>query len=86
MTIEELKAEMKQFSKPSNWREGQYVFNYIDQKYGVARTVQFIDHVDCFYRDEMIDEFVGKAVERINELEERKLLQENNQMLKKICD
>lgn len=68
MTIEELKAEMKQFSKPSNWRDGQYVFNYIDQEYDVARTVQFIDHVDCFYDDDMIDEFLIKAVERINEL------------------
>ena len=30
-------------SKPKKWRDGQFVFNYIDEKYGVARSVQFID-------------------------------------------
>ena len=27
--------------KPKEWRDGQFVFNYIDEMYGVARYVQF---------------------------------------------
>lgn len=72
MTVKELKEEIYSFSKPERWRDGQYVFNYIDQKYGVARAVQFIDHVDCFHNDDMIDEFLIKVVERINELRRTK--------------
>ena len=41
-------------SKPKNWRNGQFVFNYIDRKYKVARSVQFEDHVDCFFSDFLI--------------------------------
>lgn len=52
-------------SKPSNWRDGQFVFNYIDAKYRVARDVQYIDNVDCFFLDEKIDDFIEKCAERI---------------------
>lgn len=55
-------------SKPKNWRNGQFVFNYIDRKYKVARSVQFEDHVDCFFSDFYITEFIDKAYERIKNL------------------
>lgn len=45
--------------KPSEWRNGQFVFNYIDHNYGdVARTSQFKYGIDCFYNDEKIQEFI----------------------------
>jgi len=48
---------------PSCWRQGQKVFNYIDARWGVARTVQFKDGIDCFYQDKYIDDFINKAYE-----------------------
>lgn len=48
-------------NKPKDWRDGQFVFNYINEKYGVARYVQFIDGIDCFYRDDKIDQFIDKC-------------------------
>lgn len=67
MTIEELKQEVYSAmeNKPEQWRKGQFVFNYIDDVYGVARDVQFIDHVDCYYNDEDIDTFLKCCVERL---------------------
>lgn len=70
MTKEELKKEIEEAAienKPKNWRKGQFVFNYIDAIYNVARDVQFIDKVDCFYIDDLIDDFIEKATERINQ-------------------
>lgn len=64
MTLKEFKKEVidfAEYSKPKQWRKGQAVFNYIDHNYGVARTVQFKDGVDCFYNDDVIDEFIEKA-------------------------
>ena len=52
--------------QPSYIRKGQAVFNIVDEDYGVARTVQFIDHIDCFYDDEKIDEFLEASWNRIN--------------------
>ena len=52
--------------KPKDWRKGQFVFNFIDANYGVARAVQFEDRVDCFFRDDKIDEFIEKCALRIN--------------------
>ena len=49
---------------PKAWRKGQKVFNVIDKLYGnVARDVQLIDGVDCFYddRDETINLFIDKC-------------------------
>jgi hypothetical protein len=74
MTNEELKQEIEDHrsSKPKNWREGQFVFNYIDQIYkGLARAVQFNDGVDCFYNDKEIDNFINCCVKRLNEYERR---------------
>ena len=70
MTKEELKKEIEEAAienKPKNWRKGQFVFNYIDEIYNVARDVQFIDKVDCFHNDKLIDDFIEKATERINQ-------------------
>ena len=68
MTIEELKqgVMIESQNKPKQWRLGQFVFNYIDEKYGVSRIVQFNDNVDCFYDDKNIDNFLCQALKYIN--------------------
>ena len=66
ITVEELKKEISEIEFPKNWRKGQSVFNYIDNVYGVARTIQFKYGIDCFYNNDNIDEFLNKAVEIIN--------------------
>ena len=53
---------------PKSWRKGQTVFNTIEDLYGnVAREVQLIDGVDCFYddREETINLFIDKCWYRI---------------------
>ena len=69
MTREELAEEVfrEAANRPSYIRFGQFVFNYIEEHYGVARQVQFIDGVDCFYRDDKVLEFLEKSLIRINE-------------------
>jgi hypothetical protein len=60
-TFEEFQNEVLDYAynrKPVEWRYGQAVFNYIDEHYNVARQVQFIDKVDCFYNDELIEQFI----------------------------
>ena len=69
-TREELKEIILDDSKKMKelypyYRWGQAVFNYIDQYIGVARKVQFEDHVDCFYNDDAVGAFVEKALDRI---------------------
>lgn len=66
MTLEELKKEIFSIPQPPYWRKGQFVFNYIDQIYGVARKIQFKDNVDCFYNDDKIDEFLECVIKRLN--------------------
>ena len=63
MTLQEFKNDIFSGIKelPENWRKGQKVFNYIDRKYGVARTVQFDRGVDCFYNDDLIDKFIEES-------------------------
>lgn len=46
---------------PKEWRKGQAVFNVVDCEYGVARSVQFNDGIDCFYDDTRIEEFLKAA-------------------------
>ena len=58
MTAQELKKVVYSNPKPKAWREGQFVFNTIDRIYGVAREAQFEYHVDCFFRDDKIDDFL----------------------------
>ena len=49
-------------SKPKDWRDGQFVFNYIEESFpGLSRAVQFGKKIDCFYKDDKIDEFIKEA-------------------------
>lgn len=68
MEYNELRSEVLKLAKerPSFIRKGQFVFNYIDEKYGVAREVQFVDGVDCFYDDSQIESFLVRSLEKIN--------------------
>lgn len=68
MEYNELKGEVLKLAKerPSFIRKGQFVFNYIDEKYGVAREVQFVDGVDCFHDDSQIESFLVRSLEKIN--------------------
>lgn len=72
MTYEDLKKEVFEAlkTKPTCLRDGQFIFNYIDKKYSVARIVQFEKHIDCFYDDSCINEFIAKSCETINEYNE----------------
>lgn len=54
-------------NRPTCWRKGQACFNFIESKYHVGRIVQFDRHVDCFYNDNAIDEFVQLAWEEVKE-------------------
>ena len=57
--------------KLKQWRNGQFVFNYIESVYGqVARISQFRDGIDCFYNDENIDAFIKNCYEIIKNFEE----------------
>ena len=46
-TVESLKKEIADVEFPKNWREGQKVFNYVDQVFGIARYIQFNKGIDC---------------------------------------
>ena len=51
--------------KPKDWRDGQFVFNYIDEHYGVARYTQFVVGCDCFYDDNRIEEFIRNCYDTL---------------------
>lgn len=63
LRLDEFRANIltAMLKKPKEWRDGQFVFNYIDEVYGVARYVQFSEGVDCFYNDAKIDEFIDRC-------------------------
>ena len=67
MTYEQFITELwEEVTKsPKSWRKGQAVFNVIDEKWNVARNVQFEDGIDCFYNDDLVDLFIDKAWTRI---------------------
>ena len=71
--LDEFRAEVltAMLKKPKEWRDGQFVFNYIDEVYGVARSVQFVEGVDCFYDDKKIDEFIDRSYMLLYEIEKR---------------
>lgn len=54
--VQDIKSAAEQ--RPSHIRYGQAVFNYIDDKYKIARIVQYVDKIDCFYNDNKVDEFI----------------------------
>ena len=48
-------------------RLGQSIFNYVDLNFGdMARHIQFGLEIDCFYNDNIIDQFVDTVVELYN--------------------
>jgi hypothetical protein len=59
-TYEEYKNECLKVAenRPSHIRKGQAIFNYVDEKYGIARETQFVHKIDCFHLDDKIDEFI----------------------------
>ena len=66
-TPEDIWKVISKIVKPKNWREGQFVFNVIEDEFGaVAREVQHLDRVDCFYDDKQIDNFIQKVCNRLN--------------------
>jgi hypothetical protein len=66
-TVESLKAQIYSVPIPKDWREGQFVFNRVEELYkDIARKVQFIDDVDCFYLNGEIDRFLTHVVARLN--------------------
>ena len=71
-TREDFKKHVKKEAykaKPSNWRNGQTIFNYVEDVYGVARKVQFEDGIDCFYTDNTIEEFLDAVYNTLCEYE-----------------
>lgn len=60
---------------PDDWRLGQKVFNAAEellwnmtnQEHNIAREVQFIDGIDCFYNDDKIIEFLLNCWLRFND-------------------
>lgn len=69
LTLNQLKSDINLTAltqRNENIRMGQFIFNYIDDMYNVAREVQFEDNVDCFHLDEKIDEFLLCSLKRIN--------------------
>lgn len=66
MTLEEFKNSIYSIEKPSNWRDGQFVFNTIDKLYKIARKVQFENKIDCFYNDSKINQFIVACFNEIN--------------------
>ena len=67
ITPEQVKSVINKVDKPKNWRNGQFVFNRVEEIFGsVAREVQYQDKVDCFYLDSQIDKFIEKVCNRLN--------------------
>lgn len=52
------------------YRMGQAVFNYVNlhpELFGnAARISQFNYGVDCFYKDDMIDQFIDQVLDIVN--------------------
>jgi uncharacterized protein YpiB (UPF0302 family) len=70
MTYHEFRNEVLGMMKlkPKEWRDGQFVFNYINEHYGVARQVQFIERIDCLYDDSQIEAFILSSYRQWKEL------------------
>lgn len=69
MTFRELleEVDVALLDREPHIREGQFVFNYIEEKYGqVARNVMEIDGIDCYYKDQDIIKFLKCVHKRLN--------------------
>ena len=51
-------------------RKGQAIFNYVDEKYGVANEAQYVHKIDCYYLDEKIDEFIKCTYNILKDLDD----------------
>lgn len=51
-------------------RKGQAIFNYVDERYGVAREAQYAYKIDCYYLDEKIEEFIKCTYTILKDLNE----------------
>ena len=69
MSYDDFKKQVMDASvnKPKHTSLGQFVFNYIDEVFCVARSVQFIDGVDCFHNDDDIEIFLIRSYQKIRE-------------------
>lgn len=66
-SVEQVKNQIYSVPIPNNWREGQFVFNRVEELYGnIARKIQFEDGIDCFYNDDLILNFIVRVCERLN--------------------
>ena len=67
MTYDEFKQDILKAlkNKHPQWRDGQFIFNYIHDKYNVAKDVTIKDNVDCFYDDNQIEKFIELSYKRI---------------------
>jgi hypothetical protein len=52
-------------------RKGQAIFNYVDEKYGVAREAQFTHKIDCYHLDENIEEFIKCTYSILQDLNDK---------------
>lgn len=50
--------EEVELTRPKSIRKGQAIFNYVDEKFGLARKIQYDYNIDCFYNDLKIDAFL----------------------------
>ena len=50
--------EEVELTRPKSIRKGQAIFNYVDEKFGLARKIQYDYNIDCFYNDLKIDVFL----------------------------
>lgn len=74
-------------SAPAKLRKGQAVFNTVEELYGeVARDVQFIDGVDCFYDNSQIDNFLEKVYNRLSLRSNEVLFSDNDCTLERFKD
>lgn len=74
MTKDELKKKINQAlnQKPSWYRLGQFIFNWVDFEYGICKEVMQRYGVDCFYEDAHIERFLEACVAVLNEKESMK--------------
>ena len=63
MTLEEFRDDVltAMKNKPESLRDGQFVFNYINEKYGGVSLNNYISLVDCYYNDKNIDAFINEC-------------------------
>lgn len=62
-TLEEFRDDVltAMKNKPESLRDGQFVLNYINEKYGGVSLNNYISLVDCYYNDKNIDAFINEC-------------------------